>query len=157
MFQVTVIPPRKLVVPVLPIRIGKMLQFPLCRSCALYYQDRSTLDADYNCTHNDDERALHVTTTHVELNLSLDHGYRVTKLDRVYTFPRWTGDLFKSYVRKFLKLKIEATGWPEHVKTDEDQAAFIRENSERYGITIDAANMVSNPAKRQIAKLCLNS
>ncbi|KAH7726301.1 hypothetical protein AAVH_06102 [Aphelenchoides avenae] len=154
---VTVIPPRKLVVPVLPIRIGKMLQFPLCRSCALYYQDRSTLDADYNCTHNDDERALHVTTTHVELNLSLDHGYRVTKLDRVYTFPRWTGDLFKSYVRKFMKLKIEATGWPEHVKTDEDQAAFIRENSERYGITIDAANMVSNPAKRQIAKLCLNS
>jgi hypothetical protein len=98
-----------------------------------------------------------VTTTHDELNLALDHGYRVTYLDRAYTFPRWTTDLFKSYVRKFMKLKVEATGWPEHVKTADDKAAFIRENFERYGITIDAANMISNPAKRQIAKLCLNS
>lgn len=141
-----------------------MLQFPLCYRCAHEYKDRSTLDPEYNCLHSEADRSFTVTTTHNELNLALDKGYRVSYLDRVYTFPRWEKDLFKSYVRKFMKLKIEATGWPKYIDDmqggDEKECAketFIRENGDRYGISIDAKNMIENPAKRQIAKLCLNS
>jgi hypothetical protein len=51
---------------------------------------------------------------------------------------------------------VEATGWPAHIKTDEQKKGFVEEYRLR-GITINPANMVFNPGKREVAKLCLNS
>jgi len=59
--------------------------------------------------------------------------------------------------RLFLKIKIEASGFPENVKTDEDKINFKMEYKEKYGIDIDLDNVKKNPGLRHIAKLCLNS
>ncbi|KAH7709254.1 DNA polymerase [Aphelenchoides avenae] len=50
-----------------------------------------------------------------------------------------------------------ASGYPEHIRTDAQREHFIRENERVYGIRLDAQNIRKNKAKRQIAKLCLNS
>ena len=157
LLKVKVLPPRDLLHPVLPIKFDERLLFPLCRTCAIHYKDRPTLLADYRCSHNDDERSFVTTTTHLELNAALDRGYIVTYVDRVWVWHRWSGDLFKSYVRQFMKIKAEASGWPSDVKSDEQKQAYIEENRRQYGILLDGNNMVKNPGRRHIAKLCLNS
>jgi hypothetical protein len=80
----------------------------------------------------------------------------VKYIDRVWHFSTWSSDLFKTYIRQFLKLKIEASGWPEDVKTDQDKENFVQVNRDRYGIDIDPSAMIKNPVKRSLAKLCLN-
>lgn len=77
-------------------------------------------------------------------------------VDRVWHFDTWTRDLFKTYIREFLKLKIESSGWPDDVVTDEEKLRFVQVNKERYEIDIDPDAMIKNAVRRSLAKLCLN-
>ena len=65
--------------------------------------------------------------------------------------------MFKNYVRKFLKLKVEASGWPQDVTTEEQKTDFIKTYREIYEIELKQENMNFNPGLRHIAKLALNS
>ena len=64
--------------------------------------------------------------------------------------------LFTQYINKFLKMKIEASGWPKYVKTDEQKQDFILRCKLREGIDLDPSKNVKNPGLRSLAKLCLN-
>ena len=90
--------------------------------------------------------------------------------------------MFKNYIREFLKIKIEASGWdpelchpdfsPEKLPNPEDptlseeqrvkikelikkRQEFIDETFEIYGIVIDPNNMKKNLGLRYIAKVFL--
>lgn len=157
LYKVLVLPPTNLRHPVLPVKFDDRLLFPLCHKCAIDYEKKSTRVRNYRCTHTDDQRSFAIAVTHMELSEALRQGYRVTYFDRAWHWDEWSSDVFKPYVRQFMKLKIEASGWPEHVTTDEQKQNFIDENERVYGIKLDAQNIRKNKAKRQIAKLCLNS
>jgi hypothetical protein len=60
-------------------------------------------------------------------------------------------------VRQFLKIKVEASGYPKEVKTEEEKDAFIKTYKDKYGIELDKNNIKFNPGMRHIAKLALNS
>lgn len=91
-----------------------------------------------------------------ELRLALDNGYVVEKVHWWYDFDQST-DLFKDYIRTFLKRKVEATGLkPEHADP-EVWAEFVNYHREELGVDIDRAAMESNPAQRSGMKLLLNS
>jgi len=67
--------PRKLFIPVLPLRIPMedgppKLVFCLCVKCAKGNQNE-------DCTHTDEEREFITTVTHIELNAALKRGYTV--------------------------------------------------------------------------------
>ena len=64
--------------------------------------------------------------------------------------------LFTRYIDCFLKLKIEASGWPEYVNTEAEKEAFIRKCYEKEGIVLDREKIKKNAGLRSIAKLCLN-
>ena len=91
--------------------------------------------------------------------------------------------MFKNYIREFLKIKIEATGWnpelchldfpsdqlpdPEDQTLSEEQRTkikeiikkrqeFLDETFEIYGINIDSANMKKNLGLRYIAKVFID-
>jgi len=64
---------------------------------------------------------------------------------------------FGAYVDCFLKLKQQATGYPQTVKTPEQKQQFVDEFMEREGVQLDVDKIVPNPGLRLIAKLCLNS
>uniref|UniRef100_A0A183CJ26 DNA-directed DNA polymerase n=1 Tax=Globodera pallida TaxID=36090 RepID=A0A183CJ26_GLOPA len=82
------------------------------------------------CEHSEEERALLGTFTSIELRKALELGY---------------------------KIKVEASGWPPEVKTEEEKQAFIDMYRGKYGIYLERENMKKNPGLRLIAKLGLNS
>lgn len=157
LLKVLVLPPRDLIIPVLPAKFDDRLLFPLCRSCAVAYRKKMTRDADYECKHSVEERAFVTTVTHLELNAALDRGYTVLHVDRVWVWKLWSNTLFQSYVRSFMKIKAEASGWPEDCVDDKSRQEWMREYRERYSIEIDPTHVRENPAKKEISKRFLNS
>ena len=120
-----ILPPTKLFHPVLPYRSKKRLLFPLCRTCADLRQ--SAL-----CMHTDEERALTGTWITPEIERASQKGYIVLQAYEVWHFnqtaeynaasrgPHPSG-LFGRYINSLLKIKQEASSWPENVVTDNDK------------------------------------
>ena len=65
-----VLAPRKLYLPVLPVRLNGKLMFPLCYTCATTMQQTS-------CEHCDKERSIVGTWVTEELKLAVSKGYTI--------------------------------------------------------------------------------
>ena len=65
--------------------------------------------------------------------------------------------LFKEYIDKFAKIKLEASGYPKNSVTDEQKQACVDDILENQGIQLNHAKIVYNPGLRALAKLMLNS
>lgn len=92
-----------------------------------------------------------------ELNIAIDKGYKILKVFEVRYWDRTTRNLFKDYVSKFLKIKQEASGYPDWVKTEEDKDKYIADYHKNQGILLEKHKIIKNKGLRAIAKLCLNS
>ena len=67
------------------------------------------------------------------------------------------GGLFAQYINAFLKLKAEASGNPSLFQCPEEKDRYISDYNNSEGIQMDKDAIGHNPAKRGLAKLCLNS
>jgi hypothetical protein len=147
-----VLPPRNLYIPVLPFKTeingADKLLFALCRSC---------IGSKSPCDHNDVQRSLVGTWTSKELSLAISKGYKVMKTYEICHWDVWSNDMFKGYIRKFMQIKQEASGYPDWCDSDEKKAAYINEFKEKTGIEMNPETIIKNPGKREIAKLCLNN
>jgi hypothetical protein len=159
LMKCTIVPPKNLYHPVLPFRCNKKLLFCLCRTCVL---EQNTKD---ECRHyTDAERALTGTWVIDDVRLAVEKGYKVLDIHEVYQYrvtqyDRATGEwgLFADYINTFLKLKAEASGYPSWVRTSDDEDRYIELFWESEGILLNKDAIKQNPAKRGLAKLCLNS
>lgn len=97
--------------------------------------------------------------TSVELKKALSLGYVITRIYYVWWWKLCTKGFGGSsdYMNTFLKLKQEASGWPESVVTSEDKTKYINEYKQHEGILLDPENISKNPGLRLVSKLCLNS
>ena len=61
--------------------------------------------------------------------------------------------MFAGYINAFIKMKLEASGWPEQCKSEEEKKKFLDECRLQDGIELDRAELDKglNPALRQIA------
>lgn len=152
-----ILPPQQLKIPVLPAKINKKLIFTLCRTCA----EQQNI---YDCLHNDEERAIIGTWVLCEVKTSLKYGYTI--LDKIeiwsYKTERYnpetkTGGLFTDYMKTFLKIKQEASGWPLNCNTQEEKDAYIKMYEKTQDIKLYASKIEVNPSYRSLAKLCANS
>ena len=141
-----VLPPQDLWMPVLPIHCNKKMVFTLCRTCA--EQELA------QCTHSVHDRALYGTWTSVELAKALDMGYKVLRVYHVWHWDQWSDQVYRQYIDKYLKIKQEASGYPEWVTTESDQQKFKQDYFEAEGIVLD--HIEKNPGKRAFAKTMLN-
>jgi hypothetical protein len=156
--QVRVLPPRRLYHPVLPYRATGKLKFPLCRKC-------SELENINLCQCSDADRAFVGTFVTPELHVALDHGYTVVKIFEVLHYEESTqydpetksGGLFTPYVNGFVKLKTEASGFPEYCVTIADKKKYVADFYEKEGIQLDYDKIEFNPGLRLIAKSLLNN
>ena len=156
---VDIIPPAGLFHPVLPVRAGGKLTFPLCRSCVEEEQAKPMLERTHYCQHTNAERTLRGTWCTPELFKAVEKGYTLIKIHEVWHFPpeqRQTG-LFANYVNTWLKLKQESAGWPSWCQTLEQKREYILRYQEREGIRLDIASIAKNPGRKATAKLMLNS
>ena len=92
-------------------------------------------------------------------------GYQIDKIFEVWHFEQVsrydpltkTGGLFTEYVNTFLKIKQEASRWPDWCKNEEDKRKYIGLYHEKEGILLDYDKIQKNKGLRALAKLMLNS
>ena len=127
-----ILPPKRLLYPILPKRINSKLIFPLCYKCSMLHSNGS-------CECKDNEWCLiHMWTT-PEVELSINHGYRIVDIYEVLHWERSEmidmkskkGGIFNNYINMFLTIKAEASGYPNDVKSEEDKRKYIQEFEEK--------------------------
>ena len=156
--KIDILPPRKLLYGVLPLKIEDKLMFPLCRTCGENLSPEP-------CMCSDTQRTISGTWCTPEIQLALLKGYTLKRVYEVYHFAKTSkynpdtksDGLFAEYVNKFLKIKQEASGWPRDSMNDCEKEKYIIDYEKNEGVKLDAHKIAKNPGLRSIAKLCLNS
>ena len=67
------------------------------------------------------------------------------------------GGLFTNYINCFLKIKQQASGFPDSILSEEDKTKYIQDYFNSEGIHLEREKISRNPGLRNLAKLCLNS
>ena len=75
--KVDILPPRHLYHPVLPVRIGEKLTFPLCGECVKAEQKKPLLQRSKVCPHSREERVLVGTWCTPEIQKAREVGYEL--------------------------------------------------------------------------------
>ena len=156
--KVTVLPPTDLLHPVLPLKCNGKLKFPLCYTCACN-------ETQEMCQCLDSERMYTHTYCTPELEVALNMGYIIIQYHEIlhwsetemYDPVTKQGGLFTQYINTFLKLKQEASGYPPHIKTEQEKDKYIQEYLNHEGILLDKESIVKNAGLRSLSKLALNS
>jgi hypothetical protein len=89
--------------------------------------------------------------TSVELLRAIDVGYTITKIHKSLTFDK-SDNLFKGYVNKFLKIKVECSGYD-----GDDIDKYIQDWFLHTGIVLEKDKIKSNKGMKLLAKILLNS
>ena len=156
--QCRVLPPRELYHPVLPYRHAGKLTFPPCATCVKEAMAKPLLERSYQCAHSDEQRALTGRWCTPELQKAVELGYEIQYIYEVRHFDETCEGLFQAYVNTWLKIKQEASGWPQWVGDDETKRQqYIREYYEHEGIQLEYDKIEHNPGLRALAKMMLNS
>ncbi|CAH3121920.1 unnamed protein product [Pocillopora meandrina] len=156
---VDILPPYNLYNPVLPLRHGKKLTFPLCRKCVEDESAKPMLGRNYYCSHGVEDRVLTGTWCTPEIMKAVEKGYQVLRIHEAWHFPpdqRKQG-LFAPYVDTWLKIKQESSGYPSWAQTDAQKEDYVKNYKAREGIDLDPQHIKKNPGRKATAKLMLNS
>lgn len=98
-----------------------------------------------------DKHNYHCTS--IELWKALRTGcYKITKVYEIHQYTPST-ELFKSSIRRWLKVKVTSSGQPRNV----DKEEFLRHHLDVLGIELDWDTLEKNVGLREVAKLLLNS
>ena len=97
------------------------------------------------CIHSVGDRYLSGTWVSVELQKAVQirytllKEYEVWQYDTVTKYDPITGDggLFAQYMNTFMKIKMEASGYPSHCDTDQEKNKYIKRVRAHEGITPD--------------------
>jgi len=153
-----VLAPPELCHPVLPHRHAGKLTFPLCATCVQEEMAKPPLKRSHLCAHSEHERALTGTWCTTELQKAVELGYQIQYIYEVWHFPKTCQGLFQDYVNIWLKIKQEASSWPQWVGDDETKRQqYIRDYYEHEGIHLEYDKIEHNPGLRALAKMMLNS
>ena len=89
----------------------------------------------------------------MRLTKPLTKGYKVIRTYEVWHFDKSTDDLFRGYIRRFMKIKLESSKYD--FKTKEEEANFKLKIKKSFDIDVEKFEF--NAGLRSISKLCLNS
>ena len=143
---VTVSPPARLELPTLPFKVDNVLCFALCPKCAEFLT--------YPCNHTKEERYICGAYTYVELLEAVDSGYTIIELHELL-FCKKVAKIFEKAIKTIAALKIGYSGWPAHVKTDQQKREYV-ESFRAQGIELLLQDMKSNKSCATIWKIFLN-
>ena len=171
-----VLPPSDLHLPVLPFKFQSKLFFPLCRRCveerSSTVDNRSIQLTSNKCIHSQlEESCIWGTFTTPEIKDALGNRYRILDVAEIWSWSRSkrSVSLFKNYINKFLKIKMEASGWPQSIcSCPQDKEAefeilcshniaYLKDLQKKEGIILDPLKASKNKGLRFFAKILLNS
>jgi hypothetical protein len=101
----------------------------------------------------------------LEFDKAIEKGYELIEYLGIYEYEERyqysistkDGGLFTDFVNTNLRNKQMASGWPDHVKTEEQKDSYIENYFLYEGILLDKSKIKKNNGMREIAKLILNS
>ena len=105
------------------------------------------------CKHTEEQRSIIGTWTTDEVSKALEKDYKILRTYEVWHFKKSTDSLFKGYIRRFMKIKLESSCY--NFKSKDEEEAFKVRIKDR--LDIDVNKFEFNAGLRSIAKLCLNS
>ena len=143
-----ILAPKKLFHPVLPIKANGKLTFSLCYECSKNQINK--------CFHDEKSRSIIGTWTTIEIEKALEKGYKILEIYEVHHFEEKSNDLFKHYIEKHMKIKLESSVDNTSFKIDLEKQKYINE-AKIMGINLDEKCFSKNPGKKAIAKIFLNS
>jgi hypothetical protein len=94
------------------------------------------------CLHNDVERALTGTWVTVEVNEAInENGYKLLKVFQVWHYAESemydpdtkAGGIFTEYLNMAIKVKQEASGFPENCETEQQKQDYIADYESKEG------------------------
>ena len=153
LIKVKILPPNDLTIPVLGQHMSnKKFVFALCRTCAHMLQT-------HKCAHTPEERAFIGVWVSEEIKLALKYGYKILQ---IYEIWHWSEEnrsteLFKGYIRNYLQIKVESSGYPPEYNTQEKKKIYIDMWESYLGVKLDENKITFNSGKRKTSKLALNS
>lgn len=149
--KLKVVPPRDLYLPLLPHKINDKLMFTLCAKCAAECNQ-----VPYSCRHDDESRGWIGTYTTEELTKAFSLGYRAAKVYQILHFNE-RQRIFAPFVRQFYALKMQASGRPAGLDTDQALADYVAMVKTKTGIQLDPDKMTKNEALRVESKAIVTS
>ena len=111
-----------------------------CQEC---YKIRNS-----DCQHTDSERCITGFWTTAEIDKAIEKGYKIEMIYEVLHFENSSTNLWKGYIMKFLKIKLETS---KFTCSEEEYRQSARE------LGIELGELKENSGLRFIAKICLNS
>lgn len=156
--KVSILPPKKLFLPVLPMKINNKLLFGLCYSCM---KDLNQSE----CTHSVEQRTLFSTWTTLEIQYAVNRGYKIIQVYQVvhyrngseYNKDKNEHSLFSEFINSLIKVKMECSDWPKWAINSELKSKYIQDVFNREGVLLNQENISDNPALKKISKLISNS
>jgi hypothetical protein len=151
LIKCAILPPKGLYHPVLPVKNktksgDEKLTFPLCQLCAKLNNQKD------KCSHTESQRIIRGTWCTNEVKEAIEKGYKIITIDEVWHFYKKSSNLFKGYVKAFMKIKLETSPWQDDFESEEEYRKAVKEN-----LGIELGKIENNPGKRAVAKICLNS
>lgn len=148
-------PPRNLRHPLLPSHINGKLMYVLCNKCA-------EITSEARCEHTDDERTLSGTWVIVEVKKALELGYVLKQIFCIWHYKEIAlsndgQNVYKEFINKWMKIKLQASGWPKENMTSEDKKAHMANIARFEGISMEEDKICKRKDLRTIGKLCANS
>ena len=93
----------------------------------------------------------------VEIDKAIELGYELKSVTEVWHFVHSSDELFAPFIMELYKGKLEASGFPPNVVTEEEKQAYIADIEAHEGIKLEHDNIAKNPGRRQVCKILLNS
>ena len=122
-------------------------------------RNRSIQWKSKKCIHTQlEDRCFRGTLTSSEVKVALESGYRTVDVAEVWSWSRSkrSASLFKNYINQFLKIKAEASGWPQSFcssppdKESELEILFghkpgyLKDLQKKEGIILDPLKVAKN-------------
>lgn len=98
-----------------------------------------------------------VKYTNLELKKALQLGYTLITVHKVWLWRSIKVGLFSEYMKRFLKVKQQAAGWPSNDMKDDEKLAYLNDFYKAEGIQLDVNLIQPNEGLYKMAKLYLNS
>jgi hypothetical protein len=113
--------------PVLPVKNktksgDEKLTFPLCQLCAKLNNQKD------KCSHTESQRIIRGTWCTNEVKKAIEKGYKIITIDEVWHFYEKSSNLFKGYVKAFMKIKLETSPWQDDFESEEEYRKAVKEN-----------------------------
>lgn len=173
-----VLPNPNLFFPILPYRMEQKLMFLSCKTCV----EKSTIQ----CPHDEEERSITGVWSMDELHTAFDRGYKLMELYELWEYDvevgteqcinmsgmtyeslfdqlekierkRKNNGFFTAYQKTFIRIKGEASGFPNWCITDEDREKYILDFYRENNVLLRREHIKRNPTFRALAKLMLNA